>query len=152
MIIDKPLTKEQIKTGDLIPAGIYTFEVMEAIDGVSKAGNDQIKLKLRIFMPDGRERVLFDYLTPKMEFKIAQFCDMAGIYDKYAAGEFYADDCWGKSGECKIVIQKDKDGNYPDKSAVSSYILSDKALAAKQERKIAEVKQGAEFEDSEIPF
>ena len=158
MRIDKPLSQEQAKQGDLIPAGNYIFEVLEASDEISKAGNDMIKIKLRIFMPDGRERVLFDYLMEAFEYKLAHFFEAVGLWDKYSAGSVSADDCWGKSGECKVYIKKDKNGIYADQSAVADYLLSDTQQAAKHERKVAAVKQaapvakGADFDESDLPF
>lgn len=154
-----PLTKEQSKQGDLIPPGIYPFEVVDAIDDISKSsGNDMITLKLKIFMPDGKERILFDYLLEAMEFKLAHFFDAIGKWDKYESGAFCADDCYGMSGEVKIYIQKDKKGEYPDKSAVADYMLSEAQEAAKTERKLTAVKQQAKDDfvdsdlDADLPF
>lgn len=149
MRIEKPLTLDQAKAGDLIPPGNYQFEVMEAKESISKAGNDMIELKLKVFMPDGRERILFDYLMEKLEYKLAHFFECVGLFDKYSAGDVSADDCWGKSGELKVHIQKDKNGQYPDKSAVADYLLTPAQSAAKVERKVA---AKDEFINDEIPF
>jgi hypothetical protein len=151
MRINNPMTPEQSKQGDLIPPGNYQFEVMEAKESMSKAGNDMIELKLKIFMPDGRERVIFDYLLEALEFKLAHFMECVGLFDKYTAGKVEAHDCWGKSGEVKIYIQKDKSGQYPDKSAVGDYLLTDAQNAVKQERKAAELPKN-DFTNDEIPF
>ena len=154
MQIPQPLSREQAKQGNLIPAGTYIYEVLEAIDDFSKTtGNEQIKLKLKIYMPDGKERMLYDYLTPAFEFKLAHFCEANGLWEKYEAGDISADDCFGKSGECKIYIQKGKNG-YSDQSSIGDYLLNDEQTAAKHERKIAEAKQVKQdnFDDQNIPF
>ena len=62
-----------------------------------------------------------------------------------------AHDCEGKSGQCKIYIQKGKDG-YSDKNAIADYILDSDAQAAKQDRKTKAAEQGDNFVDDEIPF
>lgn len=161
MRINKPLTKEEIKTGDLIKPGNYPFVVEEATAEVSSKGNDMLKLKLRIFTDDGRERVVYDYIMEALEFKMAHFFEATGLYDKYANGEVEAEDCWGKSGECKIATQKDKNGIYGDKSAVMDYLLDDAAAALKLERKVEAAKAGPAstrasgddgFGDADIPF
>lgn len=154
MRIGKPLSREQAKQGDLIPPGIYPFEVIDASDEVSQKGSDMIKLKLKVFLDDGREKILFDYLLEAMEFKMAHFFDAVGLWDKYEAGEVTADDCFGRSGEVKIYIQKSKDAAYGDKAAVADYMLNDERTAAKTERKALPVKTAVtkdEFED-DLPF
>lgn len=157
MRLNKPLTREESKAGDMIPDGIYTFEVIDATDEISKSGNDMIKLKLKVFTDDGRERTIFDYLLEKLPYKIAHFFDCIGKWDKYESGGFSADDCYGGSGEVKIYTQKSKDPQYPDKSAVADYMLSEAAEAKKTERKVAAAKEQskADFVDDtldDLPF
>lgn len=149
MKIDKPLTKDELKRGDLIPDGNYEFVVADAKDTYSAAGNEMIKLTLRVYTPDGRERTIFDYLLEALSYKIGHFAEATGLFDKYQEGVLYAEDCIGKSGECKIYIQKSKDPMYGDKNSVGDYLLPLEAQAAKQERKDAESKD--DFDDS-IPF
>lgn len=157
MRINDPLTKDALKAGDLIPPGIYPFEVLDASECYSKAGDEQIKLKIRIFfMNSSSSRIMFDYLTEKMKFKLGHFFEAVGLYDEYNSGTINAMDCIGKSGELKIIINKGKDG-YPDQSSVIDYILSDAQQAAKQERKVAAAKSAGVVDnappfDDEIPF
>ena len=146
-----PMSREQAKQGDLIPAGTYPFEVVDASDEISKKGHDMIKLKLKIYLEDGRERILFDYLLEALEYKLAHFFEAIGKWEKYESGEFSADDCFGSSGEVKIYIQKDKDGQYGDKSAVQDYILTDGQQASKDARKEKHAKV-EDYIDDDVPF
>lgn len=126
MRVEKPLTKEQLAQGDLIPPGIYEFEVLDAQEKVSKSGKDMIELQLKVWMPDGRVRTIFDYLLEALEFKMGHFAETVGLLPKYQEGYLNADDCIGKSGKAKIYTQKDKTGQYGDKSAIADYIVDDK--------------------------
>jgi hypothetical protein len=157
MRINKPLTEQQIKLGDLIEPGIYPFEIVEAEDTVSRAGNDMLKVKLKVFTPDGRERLVSDYLMEALEYKLAHFFESIGLYSKYAEGAVSAEDCWGRSGEVKIYTQIDKTGQYDPKSSVADYILTAKQQAEKQERKTAQAKAPAkpgveDGFDTDLPF
>lgn len=154
MRINKPLTKEQLEQGDLIPPGIYDFQVVDAQEKISKSGAEMIALQLKIFMPDGRVRVIFDYLLEALEYKFGHFAEATGLLPKYQEGYLNAEDCFDKCGKCKIYIQKDKTGEYGDKSAVADYIPTDDVAAKKLETKIASAKQEIDpnFNDEVLPF
>lgn len=147
MEISKPLSKEESKNGDVIPEGVYSFTVADAAEAVSKAGNDMIKVKLKLFMPDGSERIKIDYVMEAMKYKMAHFFDCLGLWDDYQSGAVDADDCIGKSGQVKIIV---KDGQ----SDVKDYILDDTQQAAKQERKASEAKKTAKADgfNDDVPF
>lgn len=156
MKIEKPLTKEEAKQGDLIPPGIYLFEVMDATDEISKSGSgaEMIKLKLKVFLDDGREKFLFDYLLEALEFKMAHFFEAVGLWDEYQEGAVEGWHCVARTGKLKIYTQKDKTGQYGDKSAVADYIVDSnvgevpKAPKAQKAQKAA----GQDFADDDIPF
>ena len=111
-------------------AGIYPFEVSEAIDKKSKSGNDMIELKLKIWDQLGHERQCFDYLLESMAHKLRHFCEVGGLIDKYDSGDLQAVNCIGKSGHLELVIQvgkpKPEGGYYPDKNSVKDYIKTEK--------------------------
>lgn len=117
-------TEKQLQSELLIPAGVYPFTVTTAENKKSKAGNDMIELELRVFMPDGRERGLRDWLMEKMAFKLFHFCAYTGLATKYEAGTLEAGDCVGRSGFAKIIVQADKQGQYPDRNSVADYARS----------------------------
>lgn len=153
MRIEKPLTQEELKAGDLIKPGIYDFEVVAAEDAISKAGNEQIKLQLKVWTDNGRERFVFDYLLAAMEFKVGHFAETTGLIKEYQAGTLEASDCYGKSGKCKIYTSKDKTGEFGDKSAVADYIPGDEVFAKKTQEKVNSSKQkNDDFLDDPLPF
>lgn len=126
-----PKTENEISQSNLLPEGVYHFEVTNASDKVSKSGNDMIELKLRIALQDGSQRVLTDYLLDAMSFKLRHFCVCAGLLEKYNAGQLLAYDCIGKTGMVHIIVQKGKEkpdgGFYPDKNSVRDYQQPDSA-------------------------
>jgi hypothetical protein len=119
-----PKTEAQISQGGLLPKGEYDFEVVEAYDKKSSAGNEMISLVLHVFDNEGNYHTVFDWLvsTDGAEYKVRHFCATTGTLDKYDAGNLVADDCKELTGKAKIVIKKDKAGNYPDKNGVSDYV------------------------------
>jgi hypothetical protein len=124
MNINKPLSIQELKQGDLIPKGIYKFEILNAEDTISKSGNDMIKLQIKIWLEDGRERIVFDYLLEALEYKLGHFADVVGLMDQYNSKTLNSYDCIGKCGSVKIGIQVDKSGQYPDKNIVVDYITT----------------------------
>lgn len=133
------MSDEEIKSmqNNLVEPGIYAFEVSEVQDKdanndplKSLAGNLMIKLKLKIWNNNGRERIVFDYLVSmeSMVYKIKHFCESIGF--TYEDGQFNPQKCIGKFGHLELSIQKGKkkpDSNdfYPDKNAVKDYIKAD---------------------------
>lgn len=142
-----PKTDSELAAMDLIQPGQYHFEVIEAKDRQSKAGNDMVELKLKVWDQDGRERVMFDYLLEAMPKKLKHFCDVANLEHEYKSGFFSADHCFNKSGVIDVIIQEDKTGQYQPKNSVRDYIkkenMQPKASAPKQEEEL--------FND-DIPF
>ncbi len=153
MRIQKPLTDKQLKDGDLVPKGTYDFMVVDALEKVSKKGAEMIELKLRIWLPDGRERIVFDYLLEALEYKVGHFAETVGMFEQYQRGDLHAFDCIGKSGQLKLTIQVDKTGQYGDKNSVVDYLPTDEANAKAMEAKVAEAKTQVDpnFND-DLPF
>lgn len=117
----QPKTEKQLAEQNLIPKGIYPFEVSTAEAKRSKKGNDMIEIELRVFMPDGSEHALRDWLMAAMGFKLFHFCAYAGLSTQYEAGTLTSHDCVGKSGFLEIVIQEDKTGQYGPQNSVKDY-------------------------------
>lgn len=122
MKINSPLSSKQLKEGNLIPTGVYNFQVVDAAEDVSKAGNDMIKLQLKIWLEDGRERYVFDYLLEALEYKLGHFAEVTGLMDQYNNKTLNAIDCLHKCGSVKIGIKSDKTGQYADQNAVLDYV------------------------------
>lgn len=121
-----PKSDKQIAEENLMPAGVYPFQVTTAENKFSKAGNEMIALELRVFTPDGRTRLLNDYLMEKVIYKLAHFCKVVGLAEEYAAGTVQAEDCVGREGFVKVSIKSDKTGQYPDQNSAQDYLSSDK--------------------------
>ncbi len=145
MLKFNPLSDKEIQEMNLTPEGEYQFRIMQAENVTSKAGNTMIKLAIMIWDHAGRERTVYDYLMAidSMMYKVKHFCDAVGLKDKYESGAFDAKDCIGQMGFLKLIIQKDKNGVYPDKNAVSDYLIKEKYTPQKSD---------VEFKDDDIPF
>lgn len=145
----KPKTESDLKRASLAPAGEYPFDVLQASEEVSKkTGNPMIKVKLGIYNGDRIGAHVFDYLITTMEAKLRHFCDTTGLLAKYEAGTLCAQDCMGRSGTVRLVID-DKDPAYEPKNAVKDYVpRKAKALRAELPPGVAQKLN----DDSDIPF
>ncbi len=151
-------SEEQLKAELVMPEGEYDFEVIEAVDAVSKKGNDMITVKLKVYAPDGGFRTVTDYLMEKMAWKLRHFCETAGLMDRYEAGNLTAQNCEGRSGRVLLQVEperKSEDGSktYPPKNSVGDYAKpgTDGALSGKT-RKANVPAMSADMEADEIPF
>lgn len=148
-----PKSEEEVAAANLFPAGTYDFEIQNAEDAVSKAGNEMIKLTLRVFAPDGSATTVFDYLLESAAYKLRHVSSACGLISQYDKGSLSADDFVGKQGRVKIRIQKDASGQYPDKNSVSDYVIASRspssALASNGSRHSDEVPPPI---DDDIPF
>ena len=143
------MTDQEIAAQDLVPAGQYQFEVLEASEQISKTGNPMIKLKLKIWTNDGKERVIFDYILAAFARKLKHFCIATHQQDKYDQGNLQASDCIFKMGKLDLGIEVGKPnpngGLYPDKNTVLDYVIE--TAAAPQ----ANAAQEVPFND-DVPF
>jgi hypothetical protein len=145
-----PKTAKEIAESGLWPAGTYDYEVLTAEDTISKAGADMIKLKVKIFNDEGNSQIVFDYLLDAMPAKLRHAAEAFGLIEEYEAGGFDAIECEGKTGRCKVTIQKDKTGSYPDRNSISDYIPEVNATSI--ERKTRKARDETRDIDDEIPF
>ena len=132
-----PMTDEELLISQLIPAKeICEFEVLQSVDHVSEiSGNKMIKVSLKVFYKN-YSILIFDYLmthvfdketkllvpSPKMQWKLKQFCKTTGTLDKFNSGNLEPSDFLDKIGVLKIGIQEDKDGKYPPRNSVYDYL------------------------------
>jgi len=133
-----PKTEKEMAEQNMIPEGVYPFEVVGALDTKSKtSGADMIVIQLRIFGPGGAEPVLKDYLLESYMRKIFNFSKVTGLAAAYHAGSLCAADCTGKSGYAKVGIEKGKEKTdaggrgtgtyYDDKNTVKDYVVQPSA-------------------------
>lgn len=123
-------------------------EVINAEDEISSKQNEMIHLTLRVFTPEGDEKIFDDYITASMEFKLRHASDTFGVLSQYERGALSAADFFNKSGKCKMGIQRDKTSQYPDKNVISDYIKRDHQSSPPVRESVA---TGAMIDD-EIPF
>lgn len=120
--------KKEEELIDLLEIGECDYQVYAAERKESKSsGLPMIELRMKIWDKNGQEGIVFDYLMlndNKFSLrKIRHFCYSNGLEDFYENGKLNAFDCLNKSGKCKIGIQKDKMGQYPDKNVIADYLL-----------------------------
>ena len=121
-MIFKPQTEQELTEQRLLPKGEYDFEILDAAEKKSAAGNEMIELKVKVSNAD-RARTLTDYLLPKRAEKLRNCCAACGLLDKYLAGCLSDDDFPGKSGMLKLGIEKGKKG-YPDRNIITDYVVT----------------------------
>lgn len=129
-----PKTEEEVKSAGMFDPGVYDFEIVKAEDQTSKAGNDMVKIVLKVFHQNGDFILMSDYLLTdeSMAFKLRHCCAAIGILPKYESGELESGDFVTGTGQIKLKIdkgkpKKDEGGNltgemYPDRNGVVDYI------------------------------
>lgn len=155
----KPKSENDIASSNLWEPGEYDFEVFEATDGTSKAGNEMTTLILHVFNIDAQRRTVFDYLvdTDGGAFKIRHFAEAVGLVQEYERGELLAIDMVNRTGRCKLNIQRDKTGQYPDKNGIADYLKSRSDRSATRQSALrasvnARQKVQSDDIDDAIPF
>lgn len=146
-----PKTEEECS--NLLVEGTYPFEILEAEDTQSKAGNDMLKLKLGIDDGNGSQHGIIDYLVEAVAFKLRHLADTVGLLKEYERGELKADMLVGRAGQCKIVVTPAKD-NFAAKNSVRDYVKRGQKEVITP--KVEAVKNGntkaRDNMDDEIPF
>lgn len=120
----QPKTEKEIAEANLLPIGEYDFEVTDAVEKQSKAGNDMVELAIKVYDTEGVGRIVNDWLvdTEKAAFKIRHFAEAVGLLPDYERGSIPAEIMVGRAGRCKVSIKKDTTGQYPDKNGIADYI------------------------------
>jgi hypothetical protein len=116
----QPKTEKEIAESRLLPRGEYDFEIIDAKETTSAAGNDMIELKLRVSHGDGSPRTLTDYLLARRAGKLRNCCSACGVLDKYESGVVSDDDFPGKRGRLKLAVEKKK--GWPDRNVIADYV------------------------------
>lgn len=144
-----PMSEKELAEANLLPAGEYDFEVFEAVDTISRAGNEMIALKLWVFNANGRKFTVRDWLVANNVEKIASFCRAVGLDNEYHAGTVAAEDMQGRTGRAKIKVNPA--GQYPASNGVSFYVKP-KAGGATAPAPALARKPALAGIDDEIPF
>lgn len=121
-----PLSESEMKAQQgVLKPGIADFEVADALDMISRQGNEMIKLTLKVNDVDGTRGTVFDYLVSNVQWKILGFFQSIGTPQDYIQGNMNPDALIGACGKCSLVIQKDKTGQYGDQIRVKEYLKTD---------------------------
>ncbi len=136
-----PMSEKEIQALTVMPDGVYPFDVTDAKDCVSKAGNEQIKITLAVYDNANHKHVLYDYLlNGALPHKIRHFCEHTGLLSRYDAGELTAADCYQKSGWVKIGTESGKPnpngGEYPARNVVRDYCEKPSTSAGSADSKL----------------
>lgn len=145
------MTDEEIESFNLLPDGVYEFEVVKSTRRVSKKQNPMAELQLTVFDKEGKAHTVFDYLVFSMVNlnikKIKDFCYAVGLEKEYEQGSM-PEELERFAGKVSIGIQdeqpNDNGGFYPKKNCVVSYIRRNKD-APKNDSK-------SDFIDDDVPF
>jgi hypothetical protein len=152
-----PLSDEEAaaQSGDLWPPGTYDYEIREATEETSKAGNDMFKLEIWIFSKDGERKLLWDYLvaSEKATWKIHQFAASCGLTEQYKTGALMVAEIVGRTGMCDVVTQKATD-DFPAKNVIKGYVKAKDAPASSRPAQRQPVHAGGGGDDlnDDIPF
>lgn len=131
----EPKTENEILEADLLQPGVYDFEVIRAVEGPSKAGNEMITLTHKVF--SGSETYFVrDWLLNNDHKKLRGFAACVGILAHYDAGMMVAEDCVGRIGQCKIKVENSEKFGMGNK--VAAYMPSTEGIAAEVKARLEE--------------
>jgi len=135
---------------ELLAEGEYEFEITDAEEAVSRAGNEMIKISCKV---DAKiPRFINDYLvgSEKAFWKVKSLCCSVGIENMQPGMVLEPSDLVGKRGVCVIAIEQDEyDGNNFERNTINDYLVKDKPpVEKKQSRK----RKPVDMPEDDIPF
>ncbi len=142
----KPKTEKELTEEMLLEPGEYDFEVVNAWDKRSKAGNQMIELKLCVFVGEGR-RMVSDYLLESMGFKLRHFFECIGRMQDYLNGNIDASTLQGASGKVELKVEP-ANGAFSAKMAVADYVVEENAKPVDFKKSVTP----ATPQDDDAPF
>ncbi len=111
---------------ELLPAGEYDIEVIEAEERSSQKGNQMIALTLQAQHPDGYDARVWDYLVSVQAavFKIKMFCEATGLQKQFERGRLTAEECVGRRAKATVIVEEGRDG-FSDRNSIQEYRPTD---------------------------
>ena len=139
-------TSEELDKNDLLPEGVYDFEIVKAEDRESKSGNEMIALSLRVYGSGGESHFVNDYLVaiPNMKWKMKQIVEATGI-----EAPISSDKLQGRAG--KVSIKITPAGEFPAKNEVKGYGTQKEKVGQSAEQ-VNQKATAIIHEDDDIPF
>ncbi len=150
----KPKTEAELAIENLFPPGEYDFEVITAVDTVSKekpdgsGGRPMMKVELNVFNGGSTRRVT-DYLLESMAFKLIHFSKSIGLSNDYETGTLDPAKCVGRAG--RVILKIEEKGDYPAKNVVKDYAVKT-AESDSIAPKVANAAPRAVVGPDEVPF
>src|ERR1700761_5913233 len=80
-----PKTDKEIAESNLWPDGLYSFEIVEGVDKISKVkpdgsgGNEMVELKVKVYNEDGGHIFVNDYLLESIAYKLRHAAVACGL-------------------------------------------------------------------------
>jgi len=119
-----PKDEKAIAENKPLNAGVFQYEILEAWEKTSQAGNPMFELKVQVTNGNGVSRTLVDYLLPKgiRAEKLLHCCISCGIRDVYDSGSLPASAFVGRRGRLRLGIEKRK--GFPDRNVIEDYLAA----------------------------
>jgi hypothetical protein len=119
-----PCNEQELADRKLLPKGDYDFEVLDAWEKTSEAGNPMVEVKVRVSRNgSGLTRVLPDYLHAKRPEKLRHFCAACQLMEEYETGSLNEDDFKGKRGRLRLAVERGRNG-YASRNVIEDYLVS----------------------------
>lgn len=118
----EPKNEKQLAENRPLHAGVFQFEILQAWEKTSAAGNPMFELKVQVTNGNGVSRTLADYLLPRgiRAEKLLRCCVACKLREKYDGGSVAPDDFVGKRGRLRLGIEKKK--GFPDRNVIEDYL------------------------------
>jgi len=154
MALKKNLDFSNVSDGfDLLPAGTYTCHVFDLTEKQSSAGNDMLKVVLKVSKGEYKGRQIFTNLTfvESALFKIREFLLACGAKIEKKAVNIDFSKCIGK--EIKVIVyhrkNKDTDETYAD---VKKFLSLDADAGDTTGGQASGGSKPASDDDDDVPF
>lgn len=105
----------------LLEPGVYEMTVTEAEERTSSKGNPMIAIVLEPVDQPGRRVRAWLVATPAALFKVKEFCDAAGLTEKFDGGRLGEDDCRGVRVRAEISVEEGT-GGFSDANRVEHFL------------------------------
>ncbi len=124
-MIFTPKTEEELQMENLLPEGIYPYQVIKSEDKVSQAGNQYTSITLKVWDKLGGEHLVFTNMALVKLLK--HFCDVNDMKSEYQSGNIHESMFLGKcGGRVCVSVEGEKPnpkgGMYKAKNIVKDYI------------------------------
>jgi hypothetical protein len=147
-----------------INAGVCSFSIINCIETISKAGNEMLKVTMKITDSERNSVTINDYIVSSFVNKIKRFLDSVGLSSTFKNGEINADNLILLDGKCIIKYSereevKDEYGaiflSYP-KPIIKEYLAKnnnlEENLNAENNQQSTQFYESYDIQDEEIPF